>query len=209
MGRAARRSRSVGPPRSPSTRHRPPSPSSRRTRPRILRRRSRPARSAPSTQPRVRCGRCSTAMCSHSSGRPTGKPSRRSTFARRTVARAPARHVRRALGWPRRPPARAAPAVPPFAAEAPGIGLHLSFIDAASGAIRSERDIRVSELFAFQVVPYFDQYALSHRFWAAGQQLDRAAARPTEDELDHVVVIPADGGDPRAVATGWIGFWSP
>ena len=99
-------------------------------------------------------------------------------------------------------------AFPPFAAATPGVGLHLSFIDAASGAIRSERDIRVSELFAFQVVPYFDQYALSHRFWAADSSsivLPIAA----EDGLDRVTVFPSDGGDPRAVATGWIGFWSP
>ena len=103
---------------------------------------------------------------------------------------------------------RSGAALPPFAAEAPGIGLHLSFIDAASGAIRSERDIRVSELFAFQVIPYFDQYALSHRFWAADSSsivLPIAA----EDGLDRVVVIPADGGDPTCVATGSIGFWSP
>ena len=99
-------------------------------------------------------------------------------------------------------------ALPPFAAETPGIGLHLSFIDAASAAIRSERDIRVSELFAFQVVPYFDQYARSHRFWAPDNS-SIVLPLADEDNLDHVVVIPADGGDPHEVATGWIGFWSP
>ena len=124
------------------------------------------------------------------------------------MARAPARHVRRALGWLRRPPARPAPPSRRSRRTTPGIGLHLSFIDAASAAIRSERDIRVSELFALQVVPYFDQYARSHRFWAPDNS---AIVLPLtdEDNLDHVVVIPADGSDPHVVGTGWIGFWSP
>ena len=99
-------------------------------------------------------------------------------------------------------------ALPPLAAGTPGIGLHLSFVDAETGSIRSERDVRVSETFAFQVLPYFDQYALSHRFWAPDSS---AIVLPLtdEDDLDHVVVIPADGDDPHAVATGWVGFWSP
>ena len=99
-------------------------------------------------------------------------------------------------------------ALPPLAAATPGIGLHLSFIDAESGSIRSERDLRVSETFGFQILPYFDQYALSHRFWAPDSS---AIVLPLTDEndLDHVVVIPADGSDPHAVATGWVGFWSP
>jgi TolB protein len=99
-------------------------------------------------------------------------------------------------------------ALPPLAEATPGIGLHLSFIDSETAAIRSERDLRVSELFAFQVLPYFDQYARSHRFWAPDSS---SIVLPLTDEnnLDHVVVIPADGSDPREVATGWVGFWSP
>ena len=99
-------------------------------------------------------------------------------------------------------------ALPPLATETPGIGLHLSFIAAETAAIRSERDLRVSELFGFQVLPYFDQYARSHRFWAPDSS---SIVLPLTDEsnLDHVVVIPADGGDPHEVATGWVGFWSP
>jgi TolB protein len=86
--------------------------------------------------------------------------------------------------------------------------LHLSFIDPDSGALISERDVRVSDLFAFQILPYFDQYALSHRFWAPDS---RAIVLPLaeSDGLDLVTVIPADGGDPYTVATGWVGFWSP
>jgi TolB protein len=99
-------------------------------------------------------------------------------------------------------------AFPPLAAGTPGVGLHLTFIDADTADIRSERDLRISELFAFQILPYFDQYALSHRFWAPDSS---AIVLPLaeEDGLDRVVVIPADGGDPHEVATGWVGFWSP
>jgi TolB protein len=99
-------------------------------------------------------------------------------------------------------------AVTPLAAATPGIGMHLSFVDAETGSIRSERDLRVSETFGFQVLPYFDQYALSHHFWAPDSS---AIVLPLTDEanLDHVVVMPADGGDPHSVATGWVGFWSP
>ena len=99
-------------------------------------------------------------------------------------------------------------ALPPLAAGTPGIGLHLSFIDTETAAVRSERDLRVSELFAFQVLPYFDQYALSHRFWAPDSS---AIVLPLagEDGLDRVVVIAPDSSDPREVATGWVGFWSP
>jgi TolB protein len=99
-------------------------------------------------------------------------------------------------------------ALPPLATVTPGIGLHLSFIDSQTAAVRSERDLRVSELFAFQVLPYFDQYARSHRFWAPDSS---SIVLPLTDEnnLDHVVVIPADGSDPHEVATGWVGFWSP
>jgi TolB protein len=98
-------------------------------------------------------------------------------------------------------------ALPPHATT-PGVGLHLTFLDADDGEVRSERDLRMSELFAFQVLPYFDQYALSHRFWAPDSS---AIVLPlaADDGLDRVVVIPADGADPREVATGWIGFWSP
>ena len=98
-------------------------------------------------------------------------------------------------------------ALPPLATT-PGVGLHLSFLDSDDGDIRSERDLRLSELFAFQLLPYFDQYALSHRFWAADSS---AIVLPLaeDDGLDRVVVIPADGRDPHEVAAGWVGFWSP
>ena len=91
---------------------------------------------------------------------------------------------------------------------AAGIGLHLAFVDVASGSIRSARDIRVSLTFVNQVLPFFDQYALSHRFWSADSA---ALALPlvAADGADQLGVIPADGSAQRAIPNRVIGFWSP
>jgi TolB protein len=88
-----------------------------------------------------------------------------------------------------------------------GIDLHLSFVDIAGGT-GSERDVRVSNLFAFQLIPYFDQYALSHRLWSPDS---RSIALPVADgdSPTRIVVIPADGSPPVRVAEGVSGFWSP
>jgi TolB protein len=94
------------------------------------------------------------------------------------------------------------------AAQPPGLAVRLRFIDVATGTTRSERVIRVSELFVFQLLPYFDQYALSHRLWSpdsASILLPIASDR----DPDRVVILPADGSDPRPLADGSMAFWSP
>jgi hypothetical protein len=89
-----------------------------------------------------------------------------------------------------------------------GIVLHLAFIDVATGAARGQRDVRLTDTFIQQVLPFFDQYALSHRFWSADS---RSIALPLvgADGKDQLVVIPADGSDPTSIADQVIGFWSP
>jgi TolB protein len=112
--------------------------------------------------------------------------------------------------------ARTTNAVPAVARSGPtaatevaaGVGLHLAFIDAATAAVRSERNVRVSDTFTGQVLPYFDQYALSHRFWSsdsASIALPVVGATGT----DQLLVIPADGTDPHEIPGRVIGFWSP
>lgn len=91
---------------------------------------------------------------------------------------------------------------------AAGLSLRLTFVTVANGAIRSERAIRLSDLFISQVLPFFDQYALSHRFWSpdgASIVLPLVGAR----DVTELVVIPADGAEPRTVAVAEMGFWSP
>lgn len=94
------------------------------------------------------------------------------------------------------------------AAEPPGIGLRLVFVTAGSATIRSRRSVRVSDAFGSQLIPYFDQYALSHRIWSPDAT---AILLPvvSEDGVVHLTSFRADGSDPRVVTDGIAGFWSP
>jgi TolB protein len=99
------------------------------------------------------------------------------------------------------------------AAAPPGIGVHLVFVDVSGDAgtepvIRSERDVRIGEMFAFQLIPYFDQYALSHRVWSRDS---RSIALPVADgdAPTRIVAFPADGSAPKPIADGVAAFWSP
>ena len=89
-----------------------------------------------------------------------------------------------------------------------GFTFELLFIEAADGRITSQRAVRLSDLFVNQVLPFFDQYALSHRFWSPDSG---AISLPLvgDDDVTRVTVIPADGLDATAIAPGTIGFWSP
>jgi TolB protein len=97
-----------------------------------------------------------------------------------------------------------------------GIAAHLVFVDVSDPApggstsrnVRSERDIRLSDLFAFQLIPFFDQYAISHRVWSPDS---RSIVLPVVhgDRPVQLVVFPAAGGDPRTVGAGMAAFWSP
>jgi TolB protein len=91
---------------------------------------------------------------------------------------------------------------------AAGIGLHLAFVDVATAAVRSQRDIQVSVSFVNQILPYFDQYALSHRFWSA-DSASLALPLVTADGTDQLAVIPARGTDTHPIPGRTIGFWSP
>ena len=101
------------------------------------------------------------------------------------------------------PPVSNAPA-----AAIPGYDLRLAFVDVASGDVRSTQKVRISEVFGLQLLPYFDQYALSHRFWSADST---AILLPlvNQDGVNGIVVLPADGSAQRRVADGEMGFWSP
>ena len=117
---------------------------------------------------------------------------------------APGNAALTAYGRPPRAVVELGAAIQPAA----GIVLHLAFIDVATGAPRAQRDVRVTDTFIQQVLPFFDQYALSHRFWSADS---RSIALPLvgADGKDQLVVVPADGADPTFIAGQVIGFWSP
>jgi TolB protein len=94
------------------------------------------------------------------------------------------------------------------AAVAPGLALRLVFVDVASRAIRSQRSVQVADDFTLQQLPYFDQYALSHREWSADSRLI-ALPLADEDGTSRVVVIAADGSGAVPVAKGIAAAWRP
>ncbi len=85
--------------------------------------------------------------------------------------------------------------------------VRLTFVDVASGAIRSEAVVVPGSTYVSQVLPYFDQYALSHRLWAPDSS---SILLPTVDDAGttHVDVFFPDGGPPVPL-DGEVGFWSP
>ncbi len=91
---------------------------------------------------------------------------------------------------------------------AAGLALRLSFVGVFDGSVSPERGIRVSDLFVNQVLPYFDQYTRSHRFWSPDGD---AFVLPVvgDDDFTQLSAISADGSETRVVTTAEMGFWSP
>lgn len=84
--------------------------------------------------------------------------------------------------------------------------LSLSVIDVATGRGLRLLDFTPTPIFVAQFLPYFDQYALSHRIWSPDS---RSIVLPVREEgQDVILVIPVDNGRPQLVAEGDIAFWS-
>ena len=100
-----------------------------------------------------------------------------------------------------------APGAGPGSVQAGGVGLTLVFVDVAAGSIRAQRAAQVTSRFVNFVLPYYDQYALSHRIWAPDSS---AIALPlVADGKDEVFVIPTDGSAGRPLEDAELGFWRP
>ncbi len=111
------------------------------------------------------------------------------------------------------PPASApGPSAEPSAGPTPtssgGSELHLLFVNVADGAIRSDRVVRLTSHFINEFLPYFDQYALSHRVWSPDSS---SLLLPLVDAtgLGRLTALPADGRADPHVYDGDMGFWSP
>jgi TolB protein len=110
-------------------------------------------------------------------------------------------------GLPRRSD-RIQAALAPVAADAL---LELWVIDVSSGRSRRLSRFRPTRTFSEQVLPFFDQYARSHRIWSPdSRRLVLAIDDPDRGAGIHVVPVDGpDAGRARRVADGSIAFWSP
>jgi TolB protein len=92
--------------------------------------------------------------------------------------------------------------------QAPGVTARLAMVDVSTGAVRSERVVQLGVPFVNQLLPYFDQYALSHQLWSPDSA---SILLPLVDAAGQgqVVVVSAGDSEPRPVTGGAEGFWSP
>jgi len=87
------------------------------------------------------------------------------------------------------------------------IGLAVSIVDVDSGDSRLLTVFEPSTVFLSQFLPFFDQYAHSHRLWSPDSQ---ALVLPMKDEQDRnfIVVVPVDGSELLPLVPGVAAFWS-
>ncbi len=82
----------------------------------------------------------------------------------------------------------------------------LHVVNVATGENRLLAQYTPTFIFLSQFLPYFDQYAHSHRVWAPDS---RALVLPMRiDGRNRVVVVPIDGSPFQPIANGDMPFWS-
>jgi TolB protein len=84
--------------------------------------------------------------------------------------------------------------------------LELWVIDLATGDSRWLIEFEPSRPFLSQFLPYFDQYALSHRLWSPNS--DALLIPLMDSDGSHLYLIPINGEEPIPIADAEIGFWS-
>ena len=85
--------------------------------------------------------------------------------------------------------------------------LDLAVVEVESGQVRTLSSFRPSDVFLNQFLPFFDQYALSHRIWSP---VSDALVLPMVDDRGQsgVYVVSLEGGAPLRIADGVMGVWS-
>lgn len=97
---------------------------------------------------------------------------------------------------------------PPLSARAEQIllTLELWIVEVGSGRRRQLIAFQPPPLFVNQFMPFFDQYALSHRLWSPDS--DAVVLPLITDDTIQILVVPINGDPPRAIAEGMMAFWS-
>lgn len=87
-----------------------------------------------------------------------------------------------------------------------GFELELWVVDIESGFQRRTLKFAPTSMFARQFLPFFDQYALSHRLWSPDS---KALVLPVMDEnSSKIAVVWLDNDEVQIIADGDIAFWS-
>jgi Tol biopolymer transport system component len=96
---------------------------------------------------------------------------------------------------------------PDASAPATRTEIRLTFVDVASGDIRSNPEVRPSPSYVNAILAYFDQYSLSHQLWAPDSS---SLLLPIfgDDGDEHIAAFDPDGGEP-VVFDGVLAFWTP
>jgi len=84
--------------------------------------------------------------------------------------------------------------------------LTLSVVNVTTGEGLRLLDFQPTAVFMTQFLPFFDQYALSHRLWSPDSS--RLVLPVVEETGEWVLVVPAGGGRPLHLAEGDAAFWS-
>lgn len=84
--------------------------------------------------------------------------------------------------------------------------LNLVIFDVASGNGRQLLTFIPTLTFISQLLPFFDQYALSHRLWSPAS--DALVLPMLEDGRSIIYTVPIHGGGKRFLAEGSMAFWS-
>ena len=86
--------------------------------------------------------------------------------------------------------------------------LNLSVVDVVSGQSERLTTFAPSPLFVGQFLPFFDQYALSHRLWSPASDALALPMLAGDGVTPQIVVVPLQG-EPQPIAPGDMPSWSP
>lgn len=84
--------------------------------------------------------------------------------------------------------------------------LEIRLLNVVTGYQHKLATFEPSPLFINQVLPFFDQYALSHRLWSPNS--DALVLPVLDGQRTLVTVFPIDGSSAKAIGEGKIAFWS-